>query len=236
LLPALDWIRQYRRFLASRIAVMLALARFAIRTKVSGGQAAVDAIKAKTHEKEIAAGSHLVENLGAETTVMKQESGAASAYQDARMIRLQICSAVGIPEQYFGDISTGNLATAKTVELPLQKMFQSYQKVWDDVYQDIDEVVLAHNQIPPERWYVDRDFPPIAPADVAQAAEALSLILTVMPEFASSPDVQQVALMTLGIDDTAAVLDAMSKEAKINPNVALAKALRQFKETILNRR
>ncbi|KKL65463.1 hypothetical protein LCGC14_2154710, partial [marine sediment metagenome] len=43
LLPAIDWIKQYRRFLASRVAIMLALARFAWKTKTKGGQTAVDA-------------------------------------------------------------------------------------------------------------------------------------------------------------------------------------------------
>ena len=232
LLPALDWIKQYRRFLASRIAIMLALARFAWKTKVTGGQTAVDALKAKTDAKEIAAASHLLENLGSETTPIKTETGARNAYDDGRMIKLQIAAAVGIPEQYFGDISIGNLATAKTVELPMMKMFQSYQKVWGDSYQDIDEVILEHNQVPPDKRYIDRDFPAIAPADVAQIALSLMSILTVLPEFAYSPDVQQIALLALGINDPAEVLDALSQEAKSDPGVALTKALKQFRESL----
>lgn len=235
LLPALDWIKQYRRFLASRIAIMLALARFAWKTKVSGGQAAVDTTKAVTHEQEINAGSQIIENLGVDTTPIKTDSGARNAYDDGRMIKLQVAAAVGIPEQYFGDISIGNLATAKTVELPMMKMFQSYQKVWGDTYQDIDEVILEHNKVAPDNWYIDRDFPAIAPADVAQIAQSLMNILQVMPEFAYSPDVQQVALMSLGINDPAEVIDAMSKEAKNNPDIALTKALKQFRE-VLNKK
>ena len=235
LLPALDWIKQYRRFLASRIAIMLALSKFAWRTKVKGGLAAVEAIKAKTHQQEIAAASQLLENEGVTTTPIKTETGASSAYQDGRMIKLQIAAAVGIPEQYFGDISIGNLATAKTVELPMMKMFQSYQKVWSNTYQDIDEVILEHNQVPADKWYVDRDFPTIAPADVAQAAKSLVDILTVMPEFAYSPDVQQIALLTLGINDPAEVLKQLEKEAKGNPDLALTKALKVFRESLQKR-
>ena len=215
LLPALDWIKQYRRFLASRIAVMLALARFAWRTKVKGGQTAVDAMKATLHEEEVNAGSALFENMGVDTTPIKTETGAKNAYTDGRMIKLQIAAAVGIPEQYFGDISIGNLATAKTVELPMMKMFQSYQKVWEDTYQDIDEVVFLHNGVAVDKMYVDRDFPAIAPADVEQAALALTSILQVMPELGESDDVKQIALMTLGVDDTGEVLAALAKEAKI---------------------
>lgn len=232
LLPALDWIKQYRRFLASRIAIMLALARFAWKQKVKGGQEAVDAIKAKTHEKEVAAGSTIQENWGVDTQPIKADTGAGQAYQDGRMIKLQIAAAVGIPEQYFGDISIGNLATAKTVELPMMKMFQSYQQIWGDAYKDIDEIVLEHNHVAPDKWYIDRDFPAIAPADIAQAAKSLFDILTVMPEFAYSRDVQQVALLTLGINNPAEVLDAMAKESKSNVGIQLAKALREFRTVL----
>ena len=230
LLPALIWMKYHRKFLSSRIAIMLALAKFAWKQKVKGGQAAVDQIRAKTHDKEVAAGSTQVENLGVDTTPIKTETGASAAYQDGRMIKLMIAAAVGIPEQYFGDISIGNLATAKTVELPMMKMFQSYQKVWEDTYKDIDEIILTHNNIPPDKWYVDRDFPPIAPEDVVAVAQALVQILQVMPDLAYSDDVKQIALMTLGINNPAEVLDALGKES--NVDVRLVKALKIFRESL----
>ncbi len=232
LLPALDWIKQYRRFLASRVAIMLALARFAWKIKVQGGQTAVTATKAVYQDKLPAAGSMLIENMASETQPIRIDTGAQNAYQDARMLKLQVCAAVGIPEQYFGDISTGNLATAKTVELPMLKMFESYQSVWTDAYKDINEIVLAHNDVPSDNWYVDMDFPAIAPEDVAAVAAALALVLPNFPELASSPDVLQVALMSLGINNTQEVIDALNKEAKTDVNVRLAKALKAFKETV----
>lgn len=237
LLPALIWMKYHTKFLSSRIAIMLALAKFAWRTKVKGGQTQVDAIKAKTHDKEVAAGSQLLENLGSDTTPIKTETGASAAYQDGRMIKLQISAAVGIPEQYFGDISIGNLATAKTVELPMMKMFQSYQATWNDAYQDIDEIILEHANIKPDKWYIDRDFPKIAPEDVLQAATAITQILQVFPEFGDSEDVKQIALLTLGVNDPAEVLDALAKVEKEQPKepegtteATLIKALKQFRE------
>lgn len=232
LLPALVFMKYNTKFIASRIGIMIALGKFAWKSKVKGGQATVDAIKATTQDKEIAAGSHLVENLGVDTTPIKTETGAQGAYQDGRMIKLMIAAAVGIPEQYFGDISIGNLATAKTVELPMMKMFQSYQAVWKDAYQDIDEIILEHANVPSDKWYIDRDSPAIAPVDILQAATALVQVLQVMPELAYSDDVKQIALMTLGVNDPAEVIDALSKESKDNPNIALAKVLKQFRESL----
>ena len=198
--------------------------------KRQGGAAAVAAAKSALHEEEVAAGSVRIENMGADLQPIRTDSNARNAYDDGRMLKLQVASAVGIPEQYFGDISIGNLATAKTVELPMMKMFQSYQAIWADTYKDINEIILEHSGIPNENWHVDMDFPSIAPEDVAQMAQSLSLILQNLPQFADSPDVQQVALMALGINNTQEVIDALTKEAKKNGHTGqLIKALREYK-------
>ncbi len=233
LLPALIWLKYYTKFMASRIAIMLALAKFAWKTKVKGGQTAVDAIKAKTNAQTVAAGSVLLENMGSDTTPIKTETGAQAAYQDGRQIKLMIAAAVGIPEQYFGDISIGNLATAKTVELPMMKMFQSYQKVWEDTYTDINEIVFTHNSIPEDKQYVDMDFPAIAPEDVSQAADNFVKILQVLPELGDSSDVKQVALMTLGVNDPAEVLDELGKTEETGTTEArLLRAIKQLREAL----
>ncbi len=229
LLPALRWLKYNTKYIGSRIAVMLALATWAWKQKVTGGQSQVDTIKAKTHEKEVAAGSTFQENLGVETTPIKTETGGKAASEDGRQIKLMAYAAVGLSEQYFGDISTGNLATAKTVELPMLKQFRSLQKVWDDFYKELDEIVLAHNQIPPDKWYVDRDFPLIAPRDVVAAADSLEKIVRTFPQFADSMEVQQVALSALSIDDTTQVLATLDQEAKKNPARVLSKVLKEIR-------
>ena len=217
LLPALDWLKQHRRFLAARVAIMLALAKFAWHQKVAGGAKDVAAIKAVTNEKQTNSGSTMVENMGVDTTPIKTETGSKGAYNDARLLKLQICSAVGIPEQYFGDISTGNLATAKTVELPMMKQFQTYQAVWADTYKVINEIVLKHGGIEKSKWYVDLDFPPIAPDDTLESSNAISAAVKTFPEFRHSPDVQQLSLINLGINDPQKVLDQLKDIMKSLP-------------------
>ena len=237
LLPALDWIKLYRQFLASRVAIMLALARFAWKSKVKGGAAAVESIKAKTNEQEIAAASHLVENLGVDTTPIKTDTGARNAYDDGRMIKLQVASATGWPEQYFGDISIGNLATAKTVELPVQKMCQSYQAIWAGAYDDIDQMVLEHNGIPEDKRYIDRDFPAITPEDAGEIAKGIAAIIPQFPRLADSRDVLQQALMAIGVQDVNAALEQLDKDQKESggdANVALIRALQDLREVIRN--
>jgi hypothetical protein len=232
LLPALDWIKQYRRFLAARVAMTLARTRFAWKNKIVGGAAAAAAVKATYDGKIPEAAAMAIENQAADLQPIQTPQDARNAYDDARILKLQVCAAVGIPEQYYGDIATGNLATAKTVELPMLKMFQSYQSVWSDTYQDLFELILEYNRVPPNEWYVDKTFPTIAPEDVFSAAQALTQIITTFPEFALAPDVQQMALMTLGINDPSQVLDSLAKESKGNVNVKLAKALRELKKIV----
>ncbi len=209
LLPALDWLRLHRRFLGSRVAIMLALSKFAWKRKVKGGPAAVEAVRAKVEGADIPAASDNIENEAVDTTPIKQETGAKNAYEDGRMLKLQISAATGIPEQYFGDISTGNLATAKTVELPLLKMFGSYQQVWRDAYKEIDEIVLEHASVPEAKWVVYRDFPPIAPADYLAQADTLTKVTAVFPKYKQLTDVKQVGLQALGINDTKEVLEEL---------------------------
>uniref|UniRef100_A0A6M3IZK3 Putative portal protein n=1 Tax=viral metagenome TaxID=1070528 RepID=A0A6M3IZK3_9ZZZZ len=223
LLPALDWIKQYRRFLASRVAVMLALARFAWKTKVQGGTAAVAAAKAVLNETVVPAGSVMVENQASDMQPIKTDTGASNANADGRMLKLQVSAATGWPEQYFGDISTGNLATAKTVELPVLKMCQSYQAVWSDAFKDMDELVLEHFGVAPVTP-IDRDFPAITPEDAIAVSTALSQLMVAIPKLADVRDVIQVALLALGINNTGEVLDEIEKqeaEKKIKKAVEL---------------
>ena len=214
LLPALNWIKYYTKFLSARIAVMLAVAKFAWHTKIKGGSAAVAAVRRVQEDVAIAPGSNLLENTAVDTKAMKLETGATNAYQDARMLRLQVCAAVGISEQYYGDISIGNFATAKTVELPMVKMFSAYQKLWIDAFEVIDGIILTAAGIAEEKQFVDRDFPPIAPDDVAAAAKSLVEITNVIPGLKDIQAVKQLAITLLGLNNVNEVMEQLEKAEK----------------------
>lgn len=237
ILPALDWLRQYRRFLAARVAIMLALTRFAWSVKVKGGASAVAAVKSKiqTEDEPADAGSFVTENEGVDTKPIKADTGAKNAYEDGRMLKLQIAAATGLSEQYFGDISTGNLATAKTVELPMVKMFSSLQKVWEDFYNGINEMVMIHNKVSLANQYVDVNWPLIAPKDIQQASQAIMNMVTTFPAFGESQAVQTQALTILGIDDTPEVLAALKGIEQANPEAKFARALRGLIRTLEER-
>ncbi len=228
LAPALDWIKLYRKFLASRVAIMLALAKFAWKMKIKGGS--VESTKGIYHEEEIMPGSMHIENMAADLQPIKTDSGAAQAYQDGRQLKLQVAAATGWPEQYYGDISIGNLATAKTVELPVKHMCESYQSIWTGAYQDIFSLILNDNGV--KETYVDIDFPKVSEDAISAVSHAIHQMCQVFPEFATSQDVQQMALMALGITNVNKVLENLTQEAKRDPNVQLAKALKHLREHV----
>ncbi len=242
LVSALDMMKQFRDFLSFRIAINKALSRFAWRLKVKGGAAAVEAQKSKLEVEDGApeAGSTVAENEGANMTPIKTDSGAKNAEADAKLLKLQVFAAAGFPETYYGNVDAGNLATAKTAELPVIKMIQSEQQVWEDLYEDVDNTVLAHKGVSPDKWYVDRNWPPISPRDASEFAKAISEIVTAFPPFGQADAVMQAALSSLGIDDTAEVLENLKKveqeeEAKGNPDAAILRLTRALKEYLERR-
>lgn len=234
LVSALDWIKLYRRFLASRAAIMLALARFAWKNKVQGGAAAVASQKAVLDGKNVPAGSTYLENEGANLDPIKTDSGAKNAEEDARLIRLEIVAASGFPEQYFGDIRTGNLATAKTVELPVQKMIASNQALWGGVYDDIDAIVLAHAGVK-STLPINRDFPPITVEDAIAITNAIEKMTGIFPQLLDSTDVIQQAITVMGIKDANDVLEEIgdsSQESIANMPTKMLRAVRDLREAV----
>jgi hypothetical protein len=241
LLPALDWIKLYRQFLGSRAAIMLALSIFAWKTKRKGGAADIAAVKAKVEDQtKPPAASWIIENEGSDTQPVKTDTGAGNAKTDGDMLKLMICSATGLAIQYFGDVSTGNLATAKTCELPMMKQFQSYQSVWEDTYNDICDIVLDAAGITERQ--IDWEFPSITPADEAGIAQNIAALIPVLPELGYSDDVLTAALMAIGVKDINAAIeqltDLTSEEQKTgiakeqSVNLKLAKALKEVQRIL----
>jgi len=158
LFRALPWVKAHKGFMEDRATITLALATFAFRQKVKGSKAAVDRLATTWDQTDIlsrynygaaggperAAGARtLIENEAVTLEQLKTESGASSAYVDGRMLVHEICAATGIFEHYFGNPETGNLATATAMELPMLKMFESWQRIVAAVYEALFYLVVV---------------------------------------------------------------------------------------------
>lgn len=215
----IPWIKALKGFMEDRATLTLALATFAFKQKVKGNRQAVQRLidQWSTYETDqrygIAGDSRerrqgantFIENEASNLEQLKTDSGSAQAYQDMRMFRQMAGLGSGhIFEHYLGDPSTGTLATASAMELPMLKLFEFEQQVWEDVIGDILNFVVVQALRHGDRairglaniavdmaggsplWVItpvgDADFtveatlPPIVQSDVAVRANALAQV------------------------------------------------------------
>jgi hypothetical protein len=148
---ALDWARAYKEFLEDRATISRALSRFVFQLTTQGGAKGVAAAKDKlkttlgvsTSETNPppTAGAAFIAAAGNKLETMKV-SGATINPEEGRRFLLMVAAAVGLPETFFGDVSTGNLATAKSLDRPTELKFLDRRTLWADVFKAILAFVI----------------------------------------------------------------------------------------------
>jgi hypothetical protein len=151
---AIDWARAYKDFLEDWATVQKSLARFAINVQTSGGPAAIAAYQAVLSTTFADAGGTQIERnpppaVGAahvsgpdnKITPFKT-SGTQEGPEQARRVLLMAAAATGLPETFFGDASTGSLATAQSLDRPTELKFREIQQRWVETLTRILEYVL----------------------------------------------------------------------------------------------
>jgi hypothetical protein len=214
---AIDWARAYKEFLEDVASLMRAYSRFAWKRITKGGKKAIAAERAKM-ATTLAAGGGMGDEtnpppvtgamafLGEGTDLQPMQlRGAAISADDGRRFLLMAAAGLGLPETYFGDVSVGTFATAKTMDRPTELGMKEGQTFWTDVLKQIFEYVmlqavkynsdvkkLGHVEIIEDEgekeekivWntrvntYLDIDFPPILEKDVQAAVQAVVTALT----------------------------------------------------------
>ncbi len=236
LFAAVDWSKEHRRFMEARVAITQALAKFAWGAKVKGGQAIVNAVQAKLQSTyatagatmierhpQSAPGSTLVHNEGLDMTPIPRTTGASDAASDGNQIKLMVCAATGIMLHYFGDPSTGNLATATAMELPMLKQFLSYQTFWKEAYRDIFSVVLEEEP-GEDTQTITMNVPPILEDDLQKLGSFIQQVAGVFPEM-KIDDVLREVLNSLNIPNLDDVMEKIAvNKAALDATAAVNKA------------
>jgi len=177
----LPWLEAYERWLEDRININRARGTFAFLRKVptvptrAAGPFETDSTGKYVVPKP---GSILVVHESEQWEILAPSIGADDAKEDGRAIKLMIAAGSGIFEHYFGDPSTGNLATARSMELPMVKKFEDRQRLFEGVFgkifQKVIESGIRAGVIPSD---VDRtvevSFPPIVPEDIEMLTKTL---------------------------------------------------------------
>lgn len=153
---AIDWARAYKSGLEDYCSMKRAHARFAWGVETTGGIPAIAAWKQTlattlaNDESSIeqnpppVVGSALVSGPGNKVTPFKV-SGLQDSPEELRRVLLMVCAHFGLPETFFGDASTGSLATAQSLDRPTELKFLETQEDWRETLQMLGTYALAQS-------------------------------------------------------------------------------------------
>jgi hypothetical protein len=255
---AIDWARAYKTFLENWFSIVKAYARFAWHASGQGGQQLVDRLKTRLNAST---GDGYDANPPATTAATFvgsgvkldpiKTAGATTSAEDGRRGLLMVCAGMGMPETFFGDVSTGNLATAKSLDRPTELKFRDRQELWKSILITILEYAIARNQraangrlriaggeTKPE---IRVTFPPILEHDIRETIGAIVEGTTLggkTPAVATWQTTARLVLEALGVADVKAELAALEDEwddEDSNTNVQtpqVAEALRELRTAI----
>jgi hypothetical protein len=241
---ALDWAKAYKSFLEDWATIVRAYSRFAWNVTTKGGKAGIAAAKTKlsttlsaasgqdTNPPPVTGASFIgTEGVGIQPI---RTAGATTSAEDGRRLLLMVAATLGLPESFFGDVSVGTLATAKSLDRPTELKFKSRQSLWSDTLTAIlDYVVMwavkagklkgtiveEEDGMPrvqlsdvdengdPISASVQVNFPPILEHDVAASVQAI-----VQADTSGKVDdktISRLLLQALGVDGIEAALDAL---------------------------
>jgi hypothetical protein len=152
--PALDWAKETRRYLEACAAVAQTLAQFGLQFETKGGQQAIEGIKQQmqtsvgpqtqiwdTNPPAIP-GASWISGPGTKLEAFKTQ-GAGLDPEKCRQYKLMVCMVWGVPESFLGDIASGNLATATSLDRPTETVMLEKQQEWVEDLTAIATYVLS---------------------------------------------------------------------------------------------
>lgn len=257
---AIEWARAYTRFLEDWATIVRAYSRFAwvMRTPGKAGVAAAQAMfgttvgisSSETNPPPVTGSTF----IGAEGYEMQplRTAGATTHADDSRRLLLMVCAATGLPETFFGDVSVGTLATAKSLDRPTELKFIDRQRLWADTLNDLLQYVVdramaaSENPLPeddpetgePIDRHVDISFPPILEHDTEMAVRAIVSAATLegKPAAGTIPDpklLTRMLLAALGEQDIDEVMAQLYPEdGETAEALTMARAIGELREAV----
>lgn len=238
---AIDWAKAYKEFLEDWASIVRAYRRFAWELKTPGGKRGIAAAKSKlnttlgTNDTETnpppLTGSTFIS--GGDASLKPLSGGPSVSADDGRRLLLMTAAALGLPETFFGDVSVGTLATAKSLDRPTELAMIDRQTLWEDVLQSLLAYVVrvaikagaltgvgtVRRTVEDGRYretvepigdanlHVDIDFPPLVTRDVQQGVDAI--VKADQTGKLRNVDVARMLLVALGENDIDEIMALM---------------------------
>jgi hypothetical protein len=249
---AISWAKAYKEFLEDRASVARALSVFAWKATGENGAKGLQKLKKKLGAIGAATadatgtrfnGSDNVSGVRVASTIATTKgndidpiktSGATINPEEGRRFLLMVAAAFGIPETFFGDVSVGTLATAKSLNRPTEMMMVNRQLFWMAILTRIFQFVIdwairANAGALPGRVIIDNQtgeriiqigndtktnkpmdrhieitFPTVVEPDVGAEVTSIVSAATFLPD---AKLVARLLLDALGVDDVDKVLE-----------------------------
>jgi len=199
---ALDWMNANAGINSDTASFIRAQAQYAWNKKITGTKGQINQAKSRIQQNTgltnpaFQAGSTYMHNDKIEMNAVGLPASSAKLFETGiRQSLLMMIAAFGLMEHYFGDPSTGNLATSKSMELPMLKKFQARRKIWKGIFNDVLQFDISmklmainknmfdynelNNRLKPSKGrgfkdrHIDIEFPPILDEDISLLADAM---------------------------------------------------------------
>jgi len=193
---AIDWARAYKQRLEDYASITRALSRFAWDVKTKGGAPAIAALKGTFATTLVNDGSMIEQNpppvTGSsfisgpnETVTPVKTAGVTPSPEEGRRLAHMVYMVFGLGEHFFADISTGNLATATSLDRPTELKFKHDQEIWKEFFTRLARFVAARNArsitgklresvaAKNKQVEINVDFPPIIEGDIPLLSKSI---------------------------------------------------------------
>lgn len=148
-----SWFRGHREFFQNRLAVSRAVAAFVRRRSVKGGSRAVDAVRNALRSSLVTsgvldtnpppvAGAEDITNKAITTEDLPMRTGASDAKTDGEMFTWMVGLSGRLFPHYLGLGDSYRLATATSMEKPLEMQFSAYRKRLSAMFRQMVRIVL----------------------------------------------------------------------------------------------
>ena len=232
---AIDWARAYRKTLENYSSILEALARFAWTAETKGGAPAIASLKQELATTLANDGSSVEQNptptvgstwiSGPGTKISPvKTAGMTPSPEDARRLAHMVYMVFGLPEHFFADISTGNLATATSLDRPTELMFVQEQAEWSEDLRAIGRIACMRSKKAPSGKLreaaittaadikIDVSFPSIREGDLATNVAAVVEAMTLNGFEAKGIDEKTGVRILLGLVASVADFDVNIEE------------------------
>jgi hypothetical protein len=243
-----SWSREHKIFRQNRAAVSRARAALVDELKIKGGSRGLEAMRQRwqsslnsgggveTNPAPVAA-STLFTNDQVEHTQKNLTTGASDAKTDGEALAWLTLIGYGVFPHYGGMGDTYRLATATSMETPIQRQWMRYQLWWADVWSDMVELVTrAYEEAKgtvTDDYTADVATDALVETDLTQLSallksfeDALAAGLIEAPAAAASVrKLLQSALQTMGVNDVDEIIPnepEMEPQAVQTANAQLA--------------